>query len=562
MTKIQKIRAGLVAVNQVNDTTLFEEEQLVSVNNNLTIFESATEDEVKKTIISSASKSCSLDPIPTYLLKDCLDILLPSITKIINLSISTSNVPKCFKVAAITPLLKKADLDSNLLKNFRPISNLPFVSKILEKVIARRLLNHKDTHSLHESMQSAYRKHHSTETALIKIQNDMLRAIDGKQCVGLVLLDMSAAFDTVDHSILLQRLSDRFGIKGSALEWITSYLANRSQFVTALGEKSIEHHLDCNVPQGSVLGPGWFGDYNSPVGNIFRKHDIRYHLYADDTQVYFFFPPGEGEAEAFKRLEVCLEEVRLWMANNYLKLNDEKTDFMILGSRHSLKKITTNSISIGESKIQPKQSVKNIGAVLDNQLKMDIQINKTCQAAWFQLFQISKIKKFLTTKQQKTVVHAFITSKLDQNNALLLGLPKNALSKLQSVQNAAAKMICGQSRYNGEPAPLEDLHWLPVQQRILFKVLLRTYKAIHDQGPSYIQELLCQYHPSRALRSSTANLLVEPKVSMATYGDRAYSAAAPRLWNKLPDNIKLSKSVDSFKKALKTYLFVDAFQRI
>jgi len=557
--KVQNIQSGLEVVNEQNKSQVPEEEQLIPTDRDLTAFSYATEEEVRKMIMSSASKTCTLDPIPTHILKDCLDTLLPSITKIINLSLAASKFPDCFKVAAVSPLLKKANLDPNNLKNFRPVSNLPFISKILEKVVAKRLLDHKDQNSLHEMMQSAYRKNHSTETALVRIQNDILRDIDAKQCVGLVLLDMSAAFDTVDHTILLRRLSDRFGIKGAVLQWITSYLSDRYQFVTLLGAKSVKHLLDCNVPQGSVLGPGMFSDYNSPVGNIFRKHGIKFHLYADDTQVYFSFPPGMSEAESFQKLETCLEEVRLWMANNFLKLNDDKTDFIIMGSKHNLQKVSTTHIKLGNSQIRPNESVKNIGVVLDNQMKMDKQISKTCQAAWFHLFQISKIKKYLTADQLKCVVHAFITSKLDQNNALVFGLPKTSTSKLQSVQNAAAKMIFGQSRYNGEPAPLQQLHWLPVRQRITFKILLLTYKALHNQGPAYIKELLTPYNPSRSLRSSSANLLVEPKAAMASYGDRAFSIAAPKLWNVLPQKIKSATTVSSFKSALKTHLFCKSF---
>ena len=230
-----------------------------------------------------------------------------------------------------------------------------------------------------------------------------------------------------------------------------------------------------------------------------------------------------------------------------------------MGSKHNLQMVTTSHIQLGQSKISPNENVKNIGVFLDNEMKMDKQISKTCQAAWFHLFQISKIKKYLSDEQMKSIVHAFITSKIDQNNALYYGLPKTKLSRLQSVQNAAAKLISGQSRYNREPAPLYDLHWLPVQQRIMFKILLLCFKALHSQGPTYIKELLFPYQPNRALRSSSAHRLVEPRANMATYGDRAFSIAAPKLWNKLPKYIKDAGTVYSFKKLLKSHLFRDAF---
>ena len=407
-------------------------------------------------------------------------------------------------------------------------------------------------------MQSAYRNGHSTETALIRIQNDILSSIDRKQCVFLVLLDMSAAFDTVDHSVLLQRLADRYGIREKALQWVESYLSNRKQFVTVRGARSAEVELTCNVPQGSVLGPSFFSDYNAPVCDIFRRHGVSYHLYADDTQVYLAFPP-DAEDDARKILEGCLEEVRLWMAANYLKLNDSKTDFMILGSSHNLKNVTTTHIKIGDEKVLPSKSVKNIGATLDEHLSLNLQVKQVCKSAWYHLYQLGKLKPYLTEEQLRTVIQAFVISKIDQNNGLLIGCPKYLTNKLQSVQNAAAKMIFGINRYSRVEPPLEKLHWLPVELRIHYKLLLLCFKCLHGFGPDYLSELLTPYQPKYGLRSSSANNLVLPRTSTKTFGDRTFSAAVPRLWNRLPNDVKTSKTVDCFKKRLKTHLFKCAY---
>ena len=207
------------------------------------------------------------------------------------------------------------------------------------------------------------------------------------------------------------------------------------------GCKSEEQLLDCNVPQGSVLGPGFFGDYNSPVGDIFQKHGVEYHLYADDTQVYISFKP-EDETTVLKQLESCISEIRLWMANNYLKLNDDKTEFMILGSKHSLKNTNVTSITIGDTQVEASTTVKNIGATIDQYLKLDKQVGMTCTSAWYNLFKISRIKKYLSESQLKSVIQAFVISKLDQNNALLVGSPKCLTSKLQSVRTKCCIQNC------------------------------------------------------------------------------------------------------------------------
>jgi hypothetical protein len=181
-------------------------------------------------------------------------------------------MPVNLKEALLNPLLKKASLDSKTFKNFRPVSNLAYISKIVEKVVDNCTTDHMALHNLHDEFQSAYRKFHSTETALLRLHNDIMQAIDNKEAVALVLLDLSAAFDTVDHQILLNRLSSKVGIRGSVLAWFKSYLSDHSQKVIIKGSRSSSHKLNCGVPQGSILGPKRFSIYIIPLGEIIQKH--------------------------------------------------------------------------------------------------------------------------------------------------------------------------------------------------------------------------------------------------------------------------------------------------
>ena len=196
----------------------------------MNVFECASEDEIKKLILSSSSKSCDLDPIPTSVLKNCLDILITPITDIINISMETGTFPQNFKEAHVRPLLKKTSLPKNELKK-RPVSNLSFISKILEKIVANRLQAHIKNNHLSNPLQSAYRKHHSTELALLRVHNDIIISMDKGEVTALTLLDLSAAFDTIDHATLTDRLSDWYGISGQAQIWFSSYLQNRHQSV-------------------------------------------------------------------------------------------------------------------------------------------------------------------------------------------------------------------------------------------------------------------------------------------------------------------------------------------
>ena len=207
----------------------------------------------------------------------------------------TGNFPRTFKVAHVTPILKKPKLDCEDLKNFRPISNLKFLSKLTERVAASQLNHYIQHNNLHSEFQSAYRKHHSIETALLRVHNDLAIAIDAHYDAVLILLDLSAAFDTLDHSILLNRLCQRYGFTGDAFSWLKSYLQQRSQVVTIGTAKSQDCELEWSVPQGSVLGPILFTLYTGPLGDIVKAHGLKHMVYADDTQIYLLLKPGDHE---------------------------------------------------------------------------------------------------------------------------------------------------------------------------------------------------------------------------------------------------------------------------
>ena len=221
----------------------------------LHFFEPVSMQRVKNTILQSSQKTCSLDPLPTSLFVECLEQLLPAVTAVINQSLHTGVFPSVFKEAIIKPLLNKPSLDPNSLKNYRPISNLSFLSKVTEKIVLSQLSAYLNANNLFPTSQSAYRPGHSTETALLNMMNDILHALDNGDVTVVTLLDLSAAFDTIDHNILCQRLEHLYGISGTPLNWFRSYLSNRTQTVTINNKLSQPTLLKFGVPQGSVLGP-------------------------------------------------------------------------------------------------------------------------------------------------------------------------------------------------------------------------------------------------------------------------------------------------------------------
>ena len=275
-------------------------------------------------------------------------------------------------IALVKPLLKKANLDPNYLKHYRPVSNFPFLSKVLERIVLKQFLQHLRSRGLLEPFQSAYRKCHSTETALLRVVNDLLRASDSG-CVSILsLLDLSSAFDTTDHNILITKLRSTFGCSGTVLEWFISYLCCRTQSVF-VGHESTTSVLKCGVPQGSVLGH-LFTLYTHPLSTVICQSGLSYHFFADDSQLHKSSLPSDFPVLACC-LKDCIEDVAEWMADSKLKMNDDKTELMAIGTRSKLSQVIPNlaPMSISGCDIPFSQSVRNLGFYLNETLSMDAQ---------------------------------------------------------------------------------------------------------------------------------------------------------------------------------------------
>ena len=335
-------------------------------------------------------------------------------------------------------------------------------------------------------------------------------------------------------------------------------MTNRTQSVTISGAESDPLELLFGVPQGSVLGPILFTIYTLPLGDILRKHGLSYHFYADDTQIYLSCDLQSVKI-ATSKIETCIEEIRSWMAANFLQLNDSKTEVLLLGSKSSVSKLGSVSLKIGNESIKSCMSARNIGLVMDSTLNMQQHINSICKSAWFHLRNIGFIRQFLDDATCEKLIHAFVTSKLDFMNSLLFGVPKVHLDKLQRVQYAAARLVTGTKRHEHMRPILYKLHWLPIRERIQYKLMLITYKALNNLAPAYISDLLHPLSHTRTLRSSSKKDLKVPRANSVTYGDRCFSTAAPKLWNKLPEKLKCAPSLNCFKHDLKTHIFREAF---
>ena len=372
---------------------------------------------------------------------------------------------------------------------------------------------------LHAKMQSAYRPYHSTETALLRVQNDILLALDQRKEAVLVLLDFTAAFDTIDHTHLCHRLSSRFGIRDTSLKWFSSYLNNRKQSVLIDTVKSDCHHLWCGVPQGSVAGPLEFIMFSAPLQELISAHGVSSVAYADDTQLYVTFDPAD-RASAVSKIEACIRDVKSWAVQNKLVLNDSKTEIIFFSSRFTTS-VSPPTFQIGQSTVTPSPAAKDLGVFMDSSLNMRKHIDHICKTA-----------------------------------LMANGLPDKDLAKLQRIQNIAARLICRVPPSHHITPILQNLHWLPVNIRIAYKINLLTYKSNAGLSPTYLSDLLHDYVPSRTLRSSSQSLLQLPRrIPSKSYGQRSFFHAAPSLWNNLPQQIRTADNVNICKSLLKTHLF-------
>ena len=220
------------------------------------------------------------------------------------------------------------------------------------------------------------------------------------------------------------------------------------------------------------------------------------------------------------------------MSNNYLKLNGSKTEIMVSSSRHHLVRKPIEHLLFDGQELHPQDFVKNLGVTLNPTFNMESHVNAICKSVHYHIRNIWKIRKYLDRKSSEAIVHALISSRIDYCNSLLYDIPNYLLQRLQRLQNTSARIITKAGKYDHITSILHELHWLPICERIKFKLLLNVYKSLHDQGPSYIKDLLCNYEPKRILRSQSRSLLCIPQTRTKTFGDRSFSVSDPKLWKK------------------------------
>ena len=534
-------------------------------------FNQLNEEEVSKLVRGLPNKSCDLDPIPTSLLKQLLPTLLPVLTKLVNSSLHNGIFPSDLKQAIVRPTVKNASGDVDSLSNYRPVSNLSVLSKVLEKAVSIQLAEHLVRNNLQGDCQSGFRQGHSCETHMVRVVDDVLSEMDKGNVVAVIQIDLSAAFDTIDHGKLLRRLEERYGLGSTVLAWFSSYLSNRSYKVKIEDSLSPEFLLKYGVPQGSLLGPVLFTLYVEPLEPIVKAFGLTIRLYADDSTIYLGFCPVEGWSGSKKNIEACLETVRSWMIENRLMVNEDKTEFLILGKRSKTERIHEEedltvelSGNIIERTDPSGKAGKTLGVYLDTQMDMKRQISMVKRSTAVTMRNLWQIRRFIDKPLRLMLASQLVISKVDYCNALYFNLPATTIKPLKGIMNQVIRFIHGIRERKVDLEPFyKDSHVLTVEKRIFFKICVLGYKMVYGYAPQYLQDLVCVDDNTNVQKSTRQNSKVDHyklkppsgNVKVSKLGKRRISQYLPEVWNCLPENLRDSPTEDTFRSNLKTLLF-------
>uniref|UniRef100_A0A803TVM8 Reverse transcriptase domain-containing protein n=1 Tax=Anolis carolinensis TaxID=28377 RepID=A0A803TVM8_ANOCA len=360
--------------------------------------QSVQPEDVDKVLGEARATTCILDPCPSWLVKEARGGLVEWVRVVVNTSLREGRLPASLKQAVIKPLLKKPSLDPTNGNNFRPVSNLPFLCKVVEHVVASQLQGFLVETDYLDPAQSGFRPGHGTETALVSLVDDLCRELDSGSVSLLVLLDLSEAFNTVDHGILLGCLTG-IGLGGTALQWLQSFLEDHTQKVLIGNNCSTPQPLSCGVPQGSVLSPLLLNIYMKPLGEIIRSFGVLCHLYAYDIQLYHSFSPASKEAVQI--LNRCLAAVSEWMRVNKLKLNPDKTEVHLV-SRKAEQGIGLQPVLDGVA-LPLKAQVRSLGVLLDSSLSLEPQLLAVARGAFSKLKLVGQLHPYLGNPDMATV---------------------------------------------------------------------------------------------------------------------------------------------------------------
>ena len=515
------------------------------VNNDVFRFSVVSEDDVRKLLCQlNVSKSTGHDKIPARFLKDGANVIASPLAYIVNLSLSSGVVPADFKTARVIPLYKKGN--KKFEGNYRPVSILPVVSKIFERIVYNQFYDFLSAHQILYGNQSGFRKDFSTDAALTDLADKIKYNMDEGLYTGMILIDLQKAFDTVDHKILLTKLKAT-GANETVVAWFTSYLSNRKQVVDVQGTMSSPQAITCGVPQGSILGPLLFLLY---VNDMPSSVTCDLMLYADDSALIV---AGRNVCEIEQRLSQEMISLSTWLESNKLSLHLGKTESILFATKRKLKRISKMNIVCNDVNIEGKESVKYLGATIDQSMSgKDMGLSVVSKVNKYIKFLYRK-KDFLDYKCKRMLCLALIQPHFDYAcNTWFRTLEKKIRNKLQCAQNKIIRyMLDYNSRKSLCFADFKKVRYLNVSKRIDYLCINSVFNVYHKRAPEYLCRSFQLVNHGHSTRHSHKCFII-PHVN--SKGSSSFTFNGIKLWNSLPNYIKDIELKENFKQKCKKYL--------
>lgn len=518
-----------------------------------------SEDIVANIIRGLSSNAEGIDQITLQMITLTLPDTLSFITKLVNLSITSSTFPDLWKVSLIKPIPKKPNITS--IKDLRPISILPCLSKILEKIVCYQMIKYLEAEGILPQVQSGFRKKHSTATALLDVVDNILAAQDRGMGTVLVLLDFSRAFDSINIPLLLAKMS-YYGFSASTVKWFHSYLYLRSQIVevTGLDGKTASSSRIYNlrgVPQGSILGPILFILYSADIITCIKN--CQYHIYADDLQLYLHFHPEETD-QAVRNVNDDLDRLAIWSEDNCMVLNPTKSKYMVMGSKKQVADIHHRipQVSILNEPIECVTEARNLGLIMDSQLHFEHHVQEAVRNCLYKLKVLYRVRPYLSVDLRLTLCESLILSKLNYADVVYGPCLLSRTERLiQRVQNACAR-FCFQVPARAHVTPFlnqANLIKMSARRQLHFATLL--FGVIRNQQPEYLfKKLIWAQETRRYEARSSVFVLQTPRHRSASFRG-SFRFAASRCWNVIPPPMRSLKTVQAFSRHLKWRMLND-----
>ena len=510
-------------------------------------FHSISQEEVASRIRKlQVRKACGEDGISNRLLKCSVRITTPLLTHIFNLCLRTGTMPLSWKSARVVPVHKKGSKFDP--KNYRPISLLSCVAKLYEHFLSQQMKEHLSTYDILTKKQHGFRTGFSTNTALITLTDFLYKALDNHKYSAGVFLDLSKAFDTIDHTVLLEKLK-WYGFRGHSNAILSDYLQNRKFHVILNNKKSVEHPVVSGVPQGSILGPLLFIIYTNDIENAISYSDCL--LYADDTALYHSHRDVD---ELMVRCQSDVNDLALWFSCNKLKLNADKTQFIIFGTRTSLRRLKTHNLilSIKDCRVHRADSITYLGVKLDECMSWDRQVDHVTKSISKAIGRLCVIKHLIPISVRKRIFPSLILPHITYCCSAWGGTSNSNILKLQRIINRFCRITLDirNIRYPTRNL-LREMDLLPVQQLHEYHTACDMFRFLSSSAELVnFPPLHRHLHNYPTRRGEDFNI---PRTNIVI-ASSAFSSIGPKIWNSIPTEIRLSPSLNSFKQKLVTHL--------